>query len=176
MSASSGTLGNGPEAWRVEVRKEAERVHESAKYASETQFEHAKNWRWVDRTMGGAAAFLAAVAGVGALSQVIASKWAGLVAVVSAGIGAVAASLGAAQIKSNATISANSYRNLQQDARIFLGIDLASISEDEARQKLQRLVEIQQQLNREADIPSRKAWARAKANLEGGSQDFEVDR
>jgi len=38
--------------------------------ASETQFEHAKKWRWVDRLIGGTAAFLAAVAGVGALSQV----------------------------------------------------------------------------------------------------------
>ena len=30
-----------------EIRREAEKVHEAATYASETQFEYAKNWRRV---------------------------------------------------------------------------------------------------------------------------------
>jgi hypothetical protein len=162
-------------SWRDEVRKEGERIHESAMSASETQFEHAKKWRWVDRLIGGTAACLAAVAGVGALSQVMSIRWAGLVAILSAGVGAVATTLSAGQVRARASDSANAYRNLQQDARVFLNIDLSSLTQEEARQKLQRLVETQQQLNREADIPSQSAWARAKRNLAGGAQDFRTD-
>ncbi len=44
------------EAWREEIRKEAERIHESAMCASEAQFAYAKRWRWVDWTLRGIAA------------------------------------------------------------------------------------------------------------------------
>src|SRR5271166_3155272 len=110
---------------RDEVRKEAERVLESAKYASETQFAYAQRWRRVDRWIGSAAAALAAVAGIGGLSQVFSARWAGLIAVLAAGVGAIAASIGAPQTKEKAAGSATSYRALQQDARILLNIDLA---------------------------------------------------
>jgi hypothetical protein len=157
------------------MRKEAERVHETALSASETQFEHAKRWRRVDRLIGAIAAFLAAIAGVGGLSQIISARWAGLVAIMAAGVGAVGASLGASQTKEKAGVSANAYRTLQQDARIFINIDLPSLTKEEASKRLQRLVETQQQLNREADIPSAKAWSSAKENLAGGAQEFKAD-
>jgi hypothetical protein len=159
-----------------EIRKEAERIHECAMLASETQFEHAQRWRMVDRLLSGAAAVFAAVAGVGALSEVLTIKWAGLVAILSAAVGAVATSVGAAQITARATDSANAYRNLQQDARLFLNLDLSVLQTEEARQQLQQLVDRQQQLNRAADIPSPFAWARAKKHLSEGSQDYEVDQ
>jgi hypothetical protein len=80
-----------------EIRTEAARVLEAATYASETQFEYSKRWRRVDRWIGSVAAALAAVAGVGGLSQAFSARWAGLIAVLAAGTGAVAASIGAPQ-------------------------------------------------------------------------------
>src|SRR5437588_8494618 len=103
---------------RGEIRKEAQRTEESARYSSETQFEYAKRWRRVDRIIGGAAAAIAAVAGVGGLSNILSARLAGLIAVVAAGLGAVAASLGAPQTKEKAAIAATAYRALQQDTRI----------------------------------------------------------
>jgi type VI protein secretion system component VasF len=158
------------------VRKEAERIHESATYASETQFEYAKHWRRVDRWIGAGAAVLAAIAGVGGLSQVLSARWAGLIAVLAAGAGAVAASIGAPQTKEKASGSANAYRALQQDVRIFLTIDLESYGEEEARKRLQELVDRIQQLNAEADIPSFRAWQAAKGQIEEGAQTFEADK
>src|SRR5262252_3921996 len=111
----------------AEIRAEAERIHEAATYASETQFEFAKRWRRVDRWIGGVAAALAAVAGVGGLSNVLSARWAGLIAVLAALTGAVAASLNAPQTKEKASVAANAYRALQQDARIFLAIDLETL-------------------------------------------------
>lgn len=159
-----------------EIGKEARRILESATYASETQFEYAKRWRRVDRWIGGAAAALAAVAGIGGLSQVFSARWAGLVAVLAAGTGAVAASMGAPQTKEKASGSATAYRALQQDVRIFLAVDLPSLTEEDARSQLQQFVDRLQQLNRGAEVPSAGAWKRAKSSVEKGTQDYEVDQ
>ncbi len=161
---------------KEEIRKEAARILESATYASETQFEYAKRWRRVDRWIGGAAAALAAVAGIGGLSQVLSARWAGLVAVLAAGTGAVAASIGAPQTKEKASGSATAYRALQQDTRIFLSIDLPNLPDDEAKAQLQQLVERLQELNRAAEVPSAGAWRRAKRSIERGAQRYEADR
>jgi hypothetical protein len=168
MSSSADQL-------REEIRREAERVHESAQWASETQFEYAKRWRRVDRWIGGASALLAGIAGVGGLSEVLSARWAGLIAVLAAGTAAVAVSLGAPKTKERAAISANAYRSLQQDARIFLRVDLARLDDDEARRRLSALVERLQQLNAESEIPSGKAWRQAKKNIEAGAQKYEAD-
>ena len=158
------------------IRKEARRVYESATYSSETQFEYAKRWRRVDRWIGSGAAALAAIAGIGGLSQALSARGAGLVAVLAAGSAAVAASIGAPQTKEKAAGSANAYRALQQDARIFLTIYLASMADEDAREKLQELVDRIQELNSMSEIPSTWSWKRAKRSIESGSQDFEVDR
>lgn len=159
-----------------EIRNEAERVHESAMLSSETQFEYAKRWRRADRWIGGAASVLAGVAGVGGLSEVLSVRWAGFIAILSAVAAAIAASLGAPKTKEKAAISANSYRALQQDTRLFLTIDLPTLSEAEARERLQSLVDRIQELNKEAEIPSPKAWDRAKKAITAGAQRYGVDK
>jgi uncharacterized protein YhaN len=161
---------------RDRIRKEAANVHEAAIYSSETQFEYAKRWRSVDRWVGSAAAGLAAVAGIGGLSKVLSFEWAGTIAIVSALIGAISASIGARQTTEKAAGSANLYRALQQDARIFLRIDLDDLSVDEARDVLQELVDRLQQLNRGAVIPSAGTWRRAKKQIEAGAQTYDTEQ
>jgi hypothetical protein len=160
---------------RKEIRAEADRVLESATLSSETQFEYAKRWRTVDRWIGSIAAALAAISGVGGLAKVLSVSWAGGIAVASALVGAIAASIAARQTTEKAGVSANSYRALQQDTRMFLQIDLDSMADDDARTTLQGLVDRQQQLNRESVIPSTKAWNRAKSQIERGSQAYKAD-
>jgi len=161
---------------REVIRKEADRILESATYASETQFQYAKRWRRVDRWIGGAAAALAAVAGIGGLSQVLSARWAGLVAVLAAGTAAVAASIGAPQTKEKAAGSATAYRSLQQDVRIFVNIDLPNLPDAEGRDQLHQLVQRLQQLNQAAEVPSAGAWRRAKRSIEHGAQRYEADK
>ncbi|MEZ5323390.1 MAG: SLATT domain-containing protein [Microthrixaceae bacterium] len=158
-----------------ELRKEAQRVEESATLTSQTQFEYSKTWRRVDRWLGSIAAALAAAAAAGGLSEVLTARWAGLVALASAVCGAVATSLGAPKAKDRAHASANALLALQQDARIFLNIDLPTLSEDDAREQLRTLVARQQELNATAEIPSPRAWKRAKRGVEGGSQTYKAD-
>jgi hypothetical protein len=90
-------------------------------------------------------------------------------------MGAIAASLGAPQTKERAAVAATAYRALQQDARIFLRIDLPRLDENGARERLSELVTRSQELNRESALPSDTAWKRAKANIEAGSQKYEAD-
>jgi hypothetical protein len=164
------------EQWRTAIADEARRVHETALHASETQFEYAKRWRRADRWIGGLSSALAAIAGVGGLSDLLSATWAGTIAILAALTGSIAASLGAPKTKEKSAISANAYRALQQDVRMFLNLDLPSMQESDARERLQSLVDRIQELNKEADIPSAKAWGQAKANLDAGSQQFEADR
>ena len=166
----------GAPALHNEIRKEAQRILESATYSSETQFDYAKRWRRVDRWIGGGAAALAAVAGIGGLAQVLSARGAGLIAILAAGTAAIAASIGAPQTKEKAAGSANAYRALQQDVRIFLAIDLSTLSDEDARAKLQELVDRLQQLNQTAEIPSSWSWKRAKKSIEGGAQDYKADK
>lgn len=158
------------------IHKEAHRVHESALHSAQTQFEYSKTWRRVDRWLGGFAAVLAALAAAGGLSEVLPARWVGLVALVSAGVGAIAATLGAPKSKERAHSSANALLAVQQDARIFMDIDLPHLKEDEAREQLQTLVSRLQELNATAEIPSARAWKKAKVNIDGGSQDYEADK
>jgi len=158
------------------IRSEAENVHEAATLASETQFEYAKRCRTVDRWIGTIAAALAAVAGVGGLSKILSVAWAGGIAIASALVGAISASIAARRTTEKATVSANSYRALQQDTRIFLRIDLDTFSVEDARDGLQKLIDRLQQLNRESEIPSPQAWKQAKEQIEGGSQTYESEK
>lgn len=160
---------------KEEIRKEANRIHESAMFSSETQFEYAKRWRRVDRIIGAVSAVMAAVAGIGSLSGAIPAKWVGLIAILAAVAAAVAASINAPQTKEKAAFSANAYRALQQDVRIFINLDLHNLNPDTAREELGELVERLQRLNAESEIPSNKAWRTGKDNIEAGAQEYEVD-
>ncbi len=160
---------------RAQLRKEAERVEESARYSAQTQFEYSKTWRRVDRWLGGTAALLAAVSAAGGLSEVVSARWAGFIALGAAGLGAIATSLGAPKAKDRAHSSANAFLAVQQDARIFINIDLDELPTDEAREQLRTLVARQQELNSTSEIPSSRVWKRAKRNVESGGQTYEVD-
>jgi len=176
IADKAGGVSDPDQALRAEIRSEAEKIHEAAIYSSETQFEYAKTWRTVDRWVGSVAAGLAAVAGVGGLSKLLSFEWAGGIAIASALVGAISASIAARRTTEKAAVSGNSYRALQQDVRIFLRIDLDRTPADEARATLQKLVERLQQLNRESEIPSSQAWERARKQIESGSQTYETDK
>ena len=59
---------------------------------------------------------------------------------------------------------------------MFLRIDLDTLSVDDARDVLQKLIDRLQELNRESEIPSPQAWKKAKEQIEGGSQTYESEK
>jgi hypothetical protein len=158
-----------------EVSNEAKRIEESAMCAAETQFEFSKTWRRADRILAAISAVLAAIAGVGSLSETVGPMGSGVVAIVAAGAAAIAASLGAPQTKERASTSANLYRALQQDTRVFRSVTGPRMNGDDAVSALLDLKARLQELNAHAELPSNRAWRTAKRQIEEGAQDFAVD-
>lgn len=158
-----------------QISRELRRIEESAMYGAEAQFEYAKKWRRVDRLLAALAAVGAGISGVGVLTEVLGATAAGVIAIASAGVGAVAASLNAPQTKERAAGSANAYRALQQDARVLRSVDLNDLGLQDARAALKQLVDRLQDLNETSEIPSDRAWKKAKSQIDRGSQEYEVD-
>jgi len=129
----------------------------------------------VDMTIGVSAAVAAGVAGVAGLADLITAQWAGGIAIVSAALGAVNASLGAGRIASDSTTAGNQYRNLQQDVRVFQNVEMLSLTEAEALDRLKQLIARQQDLNESSPIPTALAFWICKQNIERGGQQYEVD-
>jgi hypothetical protein len=159
-----------------ELDDEASRVHESCLLASETQYANSRIWRMTDHIVAVSAAVAAAVAGVAGLADIITAQWAGGIAIVSAALGAVSTSLGAGRITANSSVAANSYRNLQQDVRVYRNIDLSSLESEDAVARLKELITRQQELNANSPVPCRLAFSLAKKNVERGGQSYEVDQ
>jgi hypothetical protein len=154
---------------------EARRVEESAKWSGQGQFEQAKIWRGSNYALGVPSAALAAVAGAAGLASTAGRYWAGVAALTAAAFGAVMTSLNLARRIEQAQTAANAYLALQQDARVFYEIDVSTMGFDEARAALGELIARQQEVNKSAPIPSKRAYKRAGRNIESGGQTYEVD-
>lgn len=162
-------------AGKDKIREEAERVQEAAKYSSQGQFEQAKIWNKRSLCIGVPASGLAAIAGVAGLATTVGRIPAALMSLIAAFLSASMTTLNYSRKIDQAHSSANSYLALQQDARIFIKVDLPVTNESEARELLAKLVARQQEINSTAPIPSEKARKRAKANIDGGGQTYAID-
>jgi hypothetical protein len=74
---------------RKAIEEELHRLEESAMYSAQVQFEAAKQWRGLNLALGVPASVLAAVSGATALTATTGRIIAGVLALVSAGFGAI---------------------------------------------------------------------------------------
>ena len=162
-----------PESHRT-IAAEADRIHESALWSSQGQFEQAKFWRLVNLMFGVPAAVLAAISGGTSLSGHL-GTWAGILALVAAACSAVMTTVNASRRMTHAQASANAYLQLQTAARQFLTIDLAAMSYEDAREALRNPNNTRDELNKTADAPGRLAYKQASKNIAGGGQTYEAD-
>jgi hypothetical protein len=70
---------------------------------------------------------------------------------------------------------ANTFHDIQDDARRLLLIDLATKPADEARAQLTSLTDRYSETRHAADAPNRRAYARASKNILKGGQQFAID-
>jgi hypothetical protein len=172
VSASHGDL----ESTLSPIGDEARRLEESAMYSAQSQFERAKFWRGLNLSLGVGAAVLAAVAGVVGLSSDQARILSGVLALIAAGIVSVLTTVNADRRHSQAAAAANAYLEIQTAARQLLAVDLPRLDYDTARARLAELTARRDEINKTADMPSRRAYRRAKANIERGGQQYGVDQ
>lgn len=161
---------------KVAIKKEANRVHEAVLYSAQGQFEQAKMWNKRSLILGIPASGIAGVGGVVGLATTIGKVPVAIMALVAAFLSSILTVLNYSKKIDQAHSSANAYLALQQDARIFIDIDLDILPTDEAREVLSKLVARQQEINGTALIPSPKAYKQAKVNIKSGGQNYKADK
>lgn len=158
------------------IGDEARRLEESAMYSAQSQFERAKFWRGVNLSLGVGAATLAAVAGVVGLASDKARILSGVLALISAGIVSVLTTVNADRRHSQAAAAANAYLEIQTAARQLYAVDLPRLDYDSARTQLAELTARRDEINKTADMPSRRAYRRAQTSIGRGGQQYSIDK
>ncbi|MER6117302.1 SLATT domain-containing protein [Streptomyces sp. NPDC001743] len=158
----------------LSIAQEADRIHESALWSSQGQFEQAKLWRAINLTLGVPAAVLGAVAGGTALAGDV-GVWPGFLALAAAAFSATLTTVNASRRMTQAQASANAYLQLQTQARQFLIIDLIEMSREDARDTLRNLTNTRDELNKTSDPPGRMAYRRSRRNIGSGGQTYATD-
>jgi hypothetical protein len=161
---------------RMQIHLELQRLEENSMYSAQTQFEHAKQWRAVNLILGLPASVLAALAGATALASTAGRIVAGVLALAAAGFGAILTTINASHRTNQASAAANAYLEIQGAARQARTVDLPYETVEEARAALAELTARRDEQNRTAEVPSRRAYKKAKRNIESGSQSYSVDR
>ncbi|MFI9122551.1 SLATT domain-containing protein [Streptomyces bikiniensis] len=172
---ASAPGADGGASRRQALDAEFRRLEESAMWSAQCQFEEGKRWRATHWALGLPATLLAAVAGTTALVESTGATAAGILALLSAGLGAVLTTVNAPQRASQAVAAANVYLSIQTAARQHREIDLPGWSPAEAREALAALTVRRDEQNAGVDPPSRRAYRKARANLDAGGQTYAVD-
>lgn len=180
---SSIKLPVGLAADVVPIGQEALRIHESAQYSAQSQFEQAKIWRGINLWLGAPAAVFAALGGSAILSSDSWSIWGipasvvgGVLALIAAALAAILTTVNASRRQTQSQSSGNAFLQLQTAARQFATIDITKLNYDDARDALNNLTNSRDELNKTADVPGRWAYHKAQKNIGGdGGQDYAVD-
>lgn len=157
------------------LERELFRLEERAMYSSQAQFEQSKLWRGVNLIIGGPAAIIAAISAATGLATVANRVLAAYLALIAAGLGALATILNSNRRSEKSHEDANTYLEIQTIARQTRKIDLPLMSYEEARKKLDELSNMIDETNKGADLPSFYAYWRCKRNIKKGRQEYLID-
>lgn len=161
---------------RQALRDEASRIHESAVYSAQGQFEAAKFWRKFHWTLGGLTALLSSAAAVLTFATDL-QVLSGVLAIVAAVVVAVLTGVRPGTLAERAQSTANGYTALRNDVRRFRDIRVAADPLEDLRDALEALASRAAELDASADPILRRHYARSKVNIErDGGQAFEVDK
>ena len=163
------------ESQRAAIQAEVARVHESAVFSAQGQFEAAKAWRTLHWTLGVLTAGLSTLAAVltFATDAQVAS---GILAVVAAIAAALLTSSRPDKLAERAVARGTDYTTLRNDARRVLHVQVPSDEISVLREALDGLAERASDLDHTSDPIPRFAYNKAKRNIDrDGGQQFEVD-
>ncbi len=162
---------------RKAIEVELLRLEESAMYSSQGQFEQTKQWRSLNYALGIPGSILAAASGATALAATAGRVTAGILAIAAAGLGAILTTINASHHMNQAASAANAYLEIQTAARQCREIDLPHLELEDARQQLAELTARRGEQNKTAEAPNRRAYKKAKRNIEGeGGQGYVADK
>lgn len=155
------------------ILAEALRIEEDTNYSGRSNFAAAASSDRLHLLLGAPAAVLAAAAGTTALADL---PWIAAACAFSATLlGALHTFLRAdKRAAQHQTIGAE-YIDLRNEARIFCTIDYPSLSDEERRTRIHELSARRSELNRSTPRVPRRAFKKARASIERGDTNYEVD-
>ncbi|WP_426311279.1 SLATT domain-containing protein [Cellulosimicrobium sp. E-16] len=160
---------------RAAIRDEASRIHESAVFSAQGQFEAAKAWRAVHWSLGAVTALVSALSAVLTFASE-AQMLSGALAVLAAIAAAVLTTSRPDKLAERAAGCGNDYTALRNDARRLLHVQVPNDSLSTLRRTLDGLARRASDLDHAADPIPRFAYKAAKRNVEGdGGQTFRSD-
>lgn len=162
-------------AQRAAIRDEASRIHESAVFSAQGQFEAAKAWRAAHWSLG---AFTALVSALSAVLTFVseAQVLSGALAVLAALAAAVLTTSRPDRLAERAAVRGNDYTALRNDARRLLHVQVPNDSLSALRKTLDGLAGRASDLDHAADPIPRFAYKAAKRNIESDrGQTFRSD-
>lgn len=155
---------------------EVSRLGESARISSQGHFESAKFWHRCNLVLGVLASVLGLFSGGAALTDMLPPTVVGVGALVGAGLAGTATVLGSERRGARAKTCANTFHDVQDDARRLLLVDLKNMQQPEASSAFRTLAERYSETRHAADALARRFYVRAKKNLSEGGQTFSVDK
>jgi hypothetical protein len=158
------------------ITDELERIEESSDHSSQTQFSSTKFWRAIHLSLGVVAALAAALAGASALADLLGTTATGVAALAAAAVGGVLTALNPSQRAERAHVAANTYLALRTEARVMRTVHLEGLTEQEAEDALDALVERQAETNMAAPVPAFLAYLFGRRNIQKGRTTHEVDK
>lgn len=159
---------------RMSMRDEADRIHESAMYCAQGQYEAAERWRLLHWAFGATAATLSAASAIITFAAG-AAIWSGILALAAAFIAAVMTGVRHDRLAERAQTSGNQYTSLRNDARQFRDIAVPNDDVPVLRHALTALTSRAAEIDGASDLIPTWAIERARANIENGNQDFRAD-
>lgn len=160
---------------REAIRSEVFRIHESAIYSAQGQFEAAKVWRSLHWGLGAITAALSTTSAVITFAS-DAQVLSGALAVLAAVAAAVLTGSQPDRLAERAQNSGNGYTTLRNDARRLRDIEVPAAPLSELRDLVAGLSGRASDLDHSADVIPRWAYVRAKRNIESDEgQVFQVD-
>lgn len=159
----------------IPICEEISRIEESARHSSQVQFEAAKSWHHWNLFLGVPASVFGFFTGGAAFTEALPSWAIGTGALIGAAFAGAMTVLGAERRATRAKACANTFHDIQDDARRLLTIDLASMDTDEAYAALMSLCDRYKETRQTADAPARRFYQRALHNLREGGQQFAID-
>ena len=158
-----------------EIVEELKRQEEDATYASQSQFEMSKFWRWWHWLLGIPTAVLAAIAGFTGLASVAGRVPAAILALIAAVLGGILTTVEPNKRLKQCQAAGAAYNEVRVTARQTRRVELPSLSIEEALTQLHDLTEQKLQVDRIAEPPNSYAFWRARKNIERGRLAHEVD-
>jgi hypothetical protein len=159
----------------IPIGEEISRIEESARHSSQVQFEAAKSWHYWNLFLGVPASIFGLFTGGAAFTEALPSWAIGTGALIGAALAGAMTVLGAERRATRAKTCANTFHDIQDDARRLLTIDLTSMDTDEAHAALTSLCDRYKETRQTTDAPARRFYTRALRNLREGGQQFAID-